>query len=1258
MAASSTNGPEDDGKKGTLDVFDGTRPSEYRRWRRRAELYLMGLPTNVPERKWGARLLEHLSGEAEELLEQLPIEKIAKDKGYEEIFDLLDEKYKELAKDELQRVMKEYFYSSVIKPNETYRSFIVRLDTTYKSLVRHGVELPGPVRGWLLMRKMLLDPTSEAMVLTSTKGSVEYSEIVTAVRAVFPHGQCAATKTKERDVFITSNDFQEVEAEKEYVEEETPMEVMEVIALQAQEHSDYESEDALEVYETYTDIKKRVQEKKINRGYKSTTEKKQEWQLQGNIRGKIEVLKQKTKCHKCRRYGHWKRECPLNKSSGGLGSKGKGNQDNSAKEVHLVDEDERIFYESYVIHHTEVKESQKPELSKVSKVDSKKDFWEINEQDGTVTRVHVKPRKGLFTPHGVAGIPVDPENFDGRRITKILTTQGVSKEEKDNYHTSKIPHRNMGFPWTGKTTFFVKEPFGEGDLPVSVTKNQEAVDDMIEAFEADVLRGTSSNEGAKPGVCDSFSSEVPGSASLSEHAVPDTACRKTLVGAYTLRALELNLNDRSYKIHRRRENNEFKFGNAGVLKSEETAQIPVAIGSRRLVISAAVLPGSGSNTPFLLSQELLKRLKCVIDTDRDSVVFKELGQTVQMGRTERGHYAIPIMPEDLNRERTVHGTSQPEVQEFAEETFNSDHVPRLPHGNSSKSYGPTADEIYEHPRCELSSTSRAQGDRCSKRPRDGRTNKAGAWRRIVACREVRQECKRSSEHGRSVSHQEGLREMGEGTHPDGCIRRVHQEVQALHRTAGWQEEGEIGTRTADASNDDSTTEQCATYAQDGAVQGDGQTKSQSQCGAVHDVNSPQDGNLRDAGDASGRSELHDDARDASRLPELHERNARNKWTSSSRSRRRRMDPAVWQQHGGRMGGDRGHHQLGPSLERVCAEDQSAGSGDSLEHDEGGALHRKSGGNEDVSLETDPTEEEWLLLEKGLDEITLSDRRKGPVDVMFINPNPDVDVAEVFSQPRVCRAAKAVGLACGESYDILTGFDLSQKSVRENVRAELQRIKPRLVVLCPPCGPYSQLQGLRKDKHVERHVIDQCMYGLKDRTSGRRHRKATGIMTNSMHVGLRLQQRCDRNHCHEPILGKTKVHGVWRARSSLAQEYPKQLVHAIIKGLLEDKHAKDMDEVTNTVYTVEALETQDERNLARILRRCHENLGHPSTARFVAMLKSARASEKCIQIAKGLKCQTCQDHAPPKSHNVSKVPRAKLFGVTLLKWICHGGNLIF
>ena len=53
---------EGNGNK-SLEIFNGEDASEHRRWRRRAQLFLMALPTNVPEKKWGARLLEHLSGE-------------------------------------------------------------------------------------------------------------------------------------------------------------------------------------------------------------------------------------------------------------------------------------------------------------------------------------------------------------------------------------------------------------------------------------------------------------------------------------------------------------------------------------------------------------------------------------------------------------------------------------------------------------------------------------------------------------------------------------------------------------------------------------------------------------------------------------------------------------------------------------------------------------------------------------------------------------------------------------------------------------------------------------------------------------------------------------------------------------------------------------------------------------------------------------------------------------------------------------------
>ena len=129
--ASTSVGKEEAGSK--LETFTGENVGDYRRWRRRATLYLQALPTTIPEKKWGARLLEHLSGEAEELMESLAIYEIVKEDGYKKVFKILDDKYKEPEKDELQRVLKEYLYTICIKEGETDRNFMIRLDTSYKA---------------------------------------------------------------------------------------------------------------------------------------------------------------------------------------------------------------------------------------------------------------------------------------------------------------------------------------------------------------------------------------------------------------------------------------------------------------------------------------------------------------------------------------------------------------------------------------------------------------------------------------------------------------------------------------------------------------------------------------------------------------------------------------------------------------------------------------------------------------------------------------------------------------------------------------------------------------------------------------------------------------------------------------------------------------------------------------------------------------------------------------------------------------------
>lgn len=223
---------DDDGtKKQFLGVFDGSNAGDYRRWRRRAELYLRGLATTVPEKKWGARLLEHLSGEAEELMGHLPLEKIIDYEGYKNVLALLDEKYKELEGHELQRVLKEYFYEITIKPQETYRNF-TGLETSYRALVRHGVQLPDEVRGWFLMRKLSLDATVEAMVLTSSGGSIKYDQVVKAIKSVFPYGKSGTGTKQSKEVFM-ADDPEQGEGH-----DEGPEEVMEVIASELQEADD------------------------------------------------------------------------------------------------------------------------------------------------------------------------------------------------------------------------------------------------------------------------------------------------------------------------------------------------------------------------------------------------------------------------------------------------------------------------------------------------------------------------------------------------------------------------------------------------------------------------------------------------------------------------------------------------------------------------------------------------------------------------------------------------------------------------------------------------------------------------------------------------------------------------------------------------------------------------------------------------------------------------------------------------------------
>ena len=285
------------------------------------------------------------------------------------------------------------------------------------------------------------------------------------------------------------------------------------------------------------------------------------------------------------------------------------------------------------------------------------------------------------------------------------------------------------------------------------------------------------------------------------------------------------------------------------------------------------------------------------------------------------------------------------------------------------------------------------------------------------------------------------------------------------------------------------------------------------------------------------------------------------------------------------------------------------------------------------------------------------------DVCTVDVGLSCDVSEVFSVPRICPLAEQKGLRPGKSYDIRNGWNFLRADHRKSCLQEIRDNRPKHVHVCPPCGPYSQLQQLTEQKRdpevvrrerVEAEVLlrfalqvceeqqksgrhysfehpkrarswkervmlefvekwephmvelDQCMFGLKDPESNGLYQKGTKFMTSNEFMGQFLGKKCDHSHDHETIEGQTKVGGVWVNRSRCAQVYPRALVEGLLKAVKLQRNKDDQD-----VFAVEQLSEKSE-GLLESVRRCHVNLGHPSRERFLHMLKTAGAHEKALK----------------------------------------------
>ena len=91
------------------------------------------------------------------------------------------------------------------------------------------------------------------------------------------------------------------------------------------------------------------------------------------------------------------------------------------------------------------------------------DWWlKCDRSDGSLTRIHAKPRRTMFTPIGVKGGPIQESAIGQYRVTrgKWMST-GECFAVMDNWKNPKWAHRDLGELWVGETAFVKDTPIEE-----------------------------------------------------------------------------------------------------------------------------------------------------------------------------------------------------------------------------------------------------------------------------------------------------------------------------------------------------------------------------------------------------------------------------------------------------------------------------------------------------------------------------------------------------------------------------------------------------------------------------------------------------------------------------------------------------------------------------------------------------------------------------------------------------------------------------
>ena len=300
--------------------------------------------------------------------------------------------------------------------------------------------------------------------------------------------------------------------------------------------------------------------------------------------------------------------------------------------------------------------------------------------------------------------------------------------------------------------------------------------------------------------------------------------------------------------------------------------------------------------------------------------------------------------------------------------------------------------------------------------------------------------------------------------------------------------------------------------------------------------------------------------------------------------------------------------------------------------------------------------------------------------------------EVFCPPRFAPYVEQMGKKA-KSYDLKTGYDFTKAADRKTVEDDLISNRPELLVLCPPCTheggwfhlnstklerwqylqlvarsrsfirwccklfkmqvdlggravfehptgartwSYPEVQALcRKFTTVKLHM---CRYGLKLPESSKLIRKSTRLLASHEDMKcltLLCPGTADPDHSeHDVVAGSAP--GI-KSVSEYTAKYPSKFVEAVLDTVptFRDQpvlcvHDDSVPEHQwNDILAVGDMPNPNESELLPVIKKLHQNLGHPPNHDLVRVLRHGQASSEAINLARDFQCSFCQSQVKPK-----------------------------